>query len=141
MTFVYGVSYEISSRLFRYTLAQDYIYHTRRNSSEILAAVNKAQQVTGELLVPLMQAVVSVVLAAFIIAGLMWIDPVVAVASGGGLAAIYLITSRVCHARLRRNSLIAAKAQGHRVRVMQEGLGGIRDIPAGPVAAGLHGRL
>ncbi|MBS7556561.1 ABC transporter ATP-binding protein [Ancylobacter dichloromethanicus] len=128
MTFVYGVSYEISSRLFRYTLAQDYIYHTRRNSSEILAAVNKAQQVTGELLVPLMQAVVSVVLAAFIIAGLMWIDPVVAVASGGGLAAIYLITSRVCHARLRRNSLIAAKAQGHRVRVMQEGLGGIRDI-------------
>ncbi|WP_371347712.1 ABC transporter ATP-binding protein [Ancylobacter sp. IITR112] len=128
VSFGFDASCELGSRLFAMTLHQDYIYHTRQNSSEILAAVNKAQQITGEVLLPAMQAVVSLILALFIVAGLVWIDPRVAVTSGVALTAIYVGTSMVSRARLRRNSTIIARAQGMRFKVMQEGIGGIRDI-------------
>lgn len=128
MNFVFGVAYELGSRLFFQTLHQDYIYHTRQNSSEVLGAVNKAHQVTSEILLPVMQAGVAVVLALFIVGGLVWIDPVVAFASGLALTGIYLGTSMISRAQLHRNSLLAARSQGVRVKVMQEGIGGIRDI-------------
>ncbi|WP_421699514.1 ABC transporter ATP-binding protein [Ancylobacter sp.] len=128
MGFVYDVSYELGSRLFFLTLHQDYIHHTRQNSSELLAAVNKAQQVTGEILLPAMQALVGAILALFIVVGLVWIDPMIAVVSGVALTGIYVATSIVSRAQLQRNSHIVARAQNVRVKVMQEGIGGIRDI-------------
>lgn len=128
MSFVFGVACELGSRLFFQTLHQDYAYHTRRNSSEILAAVGKAYQVTGEILLPLMTAGVAAVLALFIVGGLVWIDPRVALTSGLVLSAIYIVTSMVSRASLQRNSLLSARAQSQRVKVMQEGIGGIRDI-------------
>lgn len=128
MSFVYGVACELGQRLFFQTLHQDYAYHTRRNSSEILAAVGKANQVTGEILLPLMNVIVAGVLSLFIVGGLVWIDPRVAITSGLALTGIYIVTSMVSRASLQRNSLLSARAQNQRVKVMQEGIGGIRDI-------------
>ncbi len=128
VSFGFDAACELGSRLFFLTLHQDYIDHTRQNSSEILAAVNKAQQVTGEVLLPAMQATVALILALFIVAGLVWIDPVVALSSGVALTGIYIATSMVSRTQLRRNSMIVARAQGMRFKVMQEGIGGIRDI-------------
>jgi ABC-type bacteriocin/lantibiotic exporter with double-glycine peptidase domain len=127
-SFVYGVAYELGVKLYAETLVQPYAYHTRRNTSEIIASINKVQLITGEVLVPLMYAVVASVIACFIVAGLVAIDPVVAFASGLGFAAIYLAASVTCRPRLKRNSAVIAHAQGWRVQAMQEGLGGIRDI-------------
>lgn len=126
--FVYGVAYELGVRLYSDALHQPYIYHTKKNSSELISAINKAHLVTIEIFFPLMQAVVAIVIASFIIGGLIWIDPVVAVISGAGFSAIYVLTSMASRKQLRRNSLIVAETQGARVQAMQEGLGGIRDI-------------
>ena len=128
VSFGFDAACELGSRLFAMTLHQDYLYHTRQNSSEILAAVNKAQQLTGEVLLPAMQALVAFILALFIVAGLVWIDPRVALTSGVALAAVYVGTSIASRDQLRRNSVIVARAQGARFKVMQEGIGGIRDI-------------
>jgi len=128
VSFGFDAACELGSRLFAMTLSQDYLYHTRQNSSEILASVNKAQQITGEVLLPAMQALVALILALFIVAGLVWIDPRVALTSGVALAAVYVGTSIASRAQLRRNSVIVARAQGARFKVMQEGIGGIRDI-------------
>ena len=127
-SFIYGVSSDLGSRLFLQTIHQDYIHHTRQNSSEILAAVNKAQMVTGEIIYPVMQASAAVVLALFIVAGLVWIDPTIALTSGVALASIYIITSMISRSKLDINSRISARAQGQRVKIIQEGIGGIRDI-------------
>ncbi len=126
--FVYGVAYELGVRLYSDALYQPYIYHTKKNSSELISAINKAHLVTIEIFFPLMQAAVAIVIASFIIGGLIWIDPVVAVISGAGFSAIYVLTSMASRKQLRRNSLIVAETQGARVQAMQEGLGGIRDI-------------
>lgn len=126
--FVYGISYEIGVKLYADTLAQPYTYHIQRNTSEIIASITKVEMVANGVLMPLMMASVAMVIAGFIIAGLIIIDPVVALASGGGFVAIYLLVSFTTRNRLRRNAGIIAQAQGDKVRAMQEGLGGIRDI-------------
>ncbi|WP_245261575.1 ABC transporter ATP-binding protein [Ancylobacter sp. FA202] len=126
--FAFGVAYELGVRLFANVLHQSYIYHTQGNSSTVIAAINKAQIVTGELLLPALQAVVATVIALFIIAGLVWVDPLLALLLGGLFAAIYLTMSAITQIQLRRNGKILAQMQEARVKIMQEGLGGIRDI-------------
>jgi ABC-type multidrug transport system fused ATPase/permease subunit len=84
--------------------------------------------VTAGVLMPLVQAMLSSVIAAFIIIGLIVIDPVVALVSGAGFALIYLVVTRFTRARLRHDSGIVARAETYRVKILQEGLGGIRDV-------------
>jgi ATP-binding cassette, subfamily B, bacterial PglK len=126
--FVYGISYELGVKLYADTLLQPYAYHTQRNSSEIVATINKVQVVTNNVLLPLMQGAISAVIGLFIVGGLVAIDPVVALAAGAGFAAIYFIASVTARKRLRRNGGLIARAQTWRVQTMQEGLGGIRDV-------------
>lgn len=126
--FVFGVAHDLGVELFRRMLYQPYAFHMSRNSSEILGAVNKVQMVTNEVLLPVMQAVSSAVIALFIIVGLVLIDPVVALVAGIGFAAIYLVVMRVTRTTVHANSRIIAAAQSERVQYMREGLGGIRDV-------------
>jgi ABC-type bacteriocin/lantibiotic exporter with double-glycine peptidase domain len=127
-SFVYSISYELGVKLYAQTLAQPYVYHTQRNTSEIISSINKVETVTTYVLMPLMTALVALILAVFIVLGLIVIDPVVAFVSGGGFIAIYLLASFATRGRLRYNASIIAQAQNSRVRAMQEGLGGIRDV-------------
>ncbi len=126
--YVFGIAKELGVAVYSRTLHQPYAYHTGQNSSETLAALNKAQLVSTQLLVPLMQAASAAVIAIFILAGLLFIDPVVALGSGLGFGAIYLLVIVTTRRVMRRNGRIVAKAQGERLQAAGEGLGGIRDV-------------
>jgi ABC-type bacteriocin/lantibiotic exporter with double-glycine peptidase domain len=126
--FVYGIASELGVQIYAGTLAQPYLYHTRHNTSEIIASVTKVETVANFVLMPLMTAAVALVISCFIIAGLILIDPLVALVAGAGLVTIYLGVSLATRGRMRRNSAIIAAAQTKRIRAMQEGLGGIRDV-------------
>lgn len=126
--FVYGVAYELAVALYANTLHQPYSYHVKRNSSETIAGVNKVQIITNAMLMPLVQASVASVISLAIVVGLIAIDPGVAIMSGVGFALIYLIVTKVTRAGLRQNSGIIAAAETDRIRIMREGLGGIRDV-------------
>lgn len=126
--FVFGVARELSVTVYSRVLHQPYAYHTAHNSSETLAAINKAQLVTTQLLVPLMQALSAAVIAVFILAGLVFIDPVVALSTGLGFGAIYLLVMTTTRRVMRHNGGIIARAQSQRMQAAGEGLGGIRDV-------------
>lgn len=126
--FVYSVSYELGVKLYADTLRQPYSYHLSRNSSEIIASITKVEMITHQVLNPLMTAAVAVVISVAIIVGLIVVDPVVALLSGGGFVAVYLLVSLATRRRLQANSVVIARSQGARVRALQEGLGGIRDV-------------
>jgi len=126
--YVYGVAKELSVAVYLRTLYQPYSYHISHNSSETLAAINKAQLVTDWLLVGLMQAASALVIATFILGGLLFIDPVVASAAGLGFAAIYMLVMLTTRKVMRRQGVTIAKAQVERVQTANEGLGGIRDV-------------
>jgi len=126
--FTYGVARDLGVKLYSDTLAQPYVYHTTHNTSEIIASINKVEIVTNSVLTPLMGAAVATVIATAIVVGLVLIDPAVATIAGIGFVVIYLAASLFTRRRLRTNGRIIAQAQDARVRAMQEGLGGIRDV-------------
>lgn len=126
--YVFGIAKELSIAVYSRTLYQPYSYHTGLNSSETLAAINKVVVITTGLLVPLMQAASASVIAIFILAGLLLIDTIVALSSGVGFAAIYMLVIVMTRTVMRHNGGVIAKAQGDRVQAASEGLGGIRDV-------------
>jgi ABC-type bacteriocin/lantibiotic exporter with double-glycine peptidase domain len=126
--FVFGLAYDLAVALYANMLQKPYTYHTQCNSSEIVAAINKVQMVTSDVLMPLMQSTAAAIIAVFIVAGLLLIDPVITIASGMCFMLIYLCITWITRIRLMRNSTVIARAQTQRVKSLREGLGGIRDV-------------
>ena len=126
--FVFRLGYDLGVAVYRRILYQPYAYHVARNSSEVLAAIGKVQQIIAGVMLPAMYAISSALMVVFIFGGLLVLDAGVALASGAIFGIMYLIVSLFTRKRLRRNSLVIAQAQTTRVQTVQEGLGGIRDV-------------
>lgn len=126
--FVLRIGHDIGVQIYSRMLRQPYSYYVRGNSSQILAGIEKVQIAIFALLVPLMQGLVATVMATFIIVLLFLIDPFTATAAGLALGLIYICVSLVTGRVLIRNSRVTASAQTERLKLVQEGLGGIREI-------------
>jgi ATP-binding cassette, subfamily B, bacterial PglK len=125
---VFGIGFDLSVEVYRRQLYQPYTYHVSRNTSETLAAISKVQIVTQGALMPALQGLLAAVIATAILCGLIFIDPVVAGVAGLGFSFVYLLISLSVRNQLRKNSKLIARQQSTRIRAVQEGLGGIRDV-------------
>ncbi len=125
---VFAIGSDIGVKLYRVILNQPYAYHIAQNTSEVIGSMNKVQILIGGFLRPTMDGIIALVLSLAILAALMMVDASTAMAAGVMFAAIYLIVIKVFRKRLKHNSKIIADSQGLRVRAVQEGLGGIRDV-------------
>jgi len=126
--FVFGLAHDIGLAIFQRLLHQPYIFHIRRNSSEVLSAIEKVQSVAFGILLPLLQGATSLVIAFFIIAMLFLVDPVVASIAASSMALVYLLVSLATARVLKLSSTVIATASRERIKVTQEGLGGIREV-------------
>lgn len=126
--FVFGIGYDISVQLYGKVLAQPYMWHIARNTSGTVAIVNKIQMVVNGVLQPIMDAMIGMVTGLAIIILLLVIDPTVALVASLVFGAFYLVVVRLMRQRLRRHGRTIAEAQTARVKTVQEGLGGIRDV-------------
>jgi len=128
MRFSYGLGADIGGEVYRRTLYQPYSWHVSRNSSEILAGIDKVNAVVGGVLTPLMQGTVAFVMSLGILAMLITIDMPTALIAGVGFTVMYGITTLTLRHRLVRNSKVISANLTQRVQAVQEGLGGIRDV-------------
>lgn len=126
--FALGLGHELAVEVQRRTLAQPYSYHVSRNSSEIIASLEKVQVLVFTVLLQLMQAVTAAFIALFIIVALVRIDPFTTGVAAVAFSAIYALVSAFTRKRLARNSTIIGTAYQQRVQIIQESLGGIRDV-------------
>ena len=126
--FVFRVGHDLSLAVYEGILHQPYSFHVSHNTSEILSGITKVQQVLGNVLMPLMLACSSLTISSFIFAALLTLNAEVALLSGFGFGFIYVAVATSTRRRLRRNSTVIAKSQTGRIRTVQEGLGGIRDV-------------
>jgi ATP-binding cassette, subfamily B, bacterial PglK len=126
--------------LFHHLLHQPYAAHLRRNPSELLAGVEKVQLVTGALLMPLMNAAVASVTAAALLALLIALEPGAATLAAATAALGYLIVARIAGRMLGRNSRVLAGSAVARLRLLQEAIGGMREILLGRTQPGLEAR-
>ena len=126
--FVHGIGYDIGVQLYRNVLSQPYRWHIERNTSSTIAVVNKVQLVINGVLLPIMNAIVGTATGLAIFALLVVINPVIALVAATVFACFYLAVIRLLRKKLRRNGIMIAEAQTARVKAVQEGLGGIRDV-------------
>jgi ABC-type multidrug transport system fused ATPase/permease subunit len=129
--FVLGLGHEIGVEIHRRMLRQPYIYYLNRNPSELFSSVEKVDRVVFGVLLPAMQGLIASVLALAILGFLIALDPKTASISAGIVGSIYLCVSAFARARLKRNSREMSQVATHRMKAIQEGLGGIRDILLG----------
>jgi ABC-type multidrug transport system fused ATPase/permease subunit len=125
---VMGIGHDVATAIFSRMLRQPYAEFVRRNSSEVLGSLEKVRDIVGSMLQPAMQGLIAIVLAAAIAAFLFLIAPFATVAAAGTVAVSYVLISVAGRGRLRHNSRILAEAATARTKIVQEGLGGIRDI-------------
>lgn len=120
---------DLSISLYRRTLYQPYAVHVSRNSSEIIDAVSsKAVKVIFDSIIPSIGIITSLILLVALISTLVLIDPVVALLAFGGVGVIYALVVLFTRNRLGENSRLIARESILVVKLLQEGLGGIRDL-------------
>lgn len=118
---------ELSISTYRRTLYQPYAVHVARNSSEVISAINKVDSAIS-VLSHSMTVINSLVLVIFIALALIAIDPMVALMATLGFGASYGLITWFFRRCLYRNSKIFAHQRTQVIKVVQEGLGGIRDV-------------
>lgn len=126
--FVMEVGHDLAALLFHDRLRQPYSAQVRANSSQTLAAVDKVQGIVYGVLQPTMQGLLASVIAFFLILLLLWINAVAAGLAALFIGLIYVAASRLSHGSLRRNAEVFAATISERTQVVQEAIGGIRDI-------------
>jgi ATP-binding cassette subfamily B protein len=126
--FVYCLGHEIALESQRRILLQPYSFHIGHNSSELVAVTAKAEILVFDLVLPLMQTIISASIAAVLIMGLLYIDPFTTLAASSAFVLIYLLVTAFISRRLAVNSQIVGSSYEQRIKVLQETLGGIRDV-------------
>jgi len=126
--FVLTLGHDIGTAIFHRMLRQSYAYYVRRSTNEILVGIERTQFVVLGILLPAMQGIVSAVTALGIAILLFAIDPFAATLAAVSMVSVYLGIVVLTRERLKRNSAVMARTAKERMKVVREGLGGIRDI-------------
>ena len=123
----FAVGHDLSDLVYQSTLYQPYHVHVSRNSSEVISGVGKVDAAITTLSHVLTMANATLV-SLVILATLVVIKPVVAGLTLLGFGLCYALVAWVTRRRLYENSQCVALETTRRIKVLQEGLGGIREV-------------
>ncbi len=125
----FAVGADFSHQIYRRTLYQPYAVHVSRNSSEIISGVtSKVRDVIFNFLSPILTLFSSIIILVAILTALLLVDPWMSLFALGGFGLIYGVIILVTRKRLASYSRRAAVEAVQVVKILQEGLGGIRDV-------------
>jgi ABC-type bacteriocin/lantibiotic exporter with double-glycine peptidase domain len=125
---VFRIGYDLGVSLYSRVLHQPYDFHVQTNSSRIISDVAGVQRLLTGTMLPLMLGISSLVISFFILGGLLLISFQAALIAFAGMGGIYTAVSLWSRPRLRRNAEFIKASNRERVKTLQEGLGGIRDV-------------
>jgi ABC-type multidrug transport system fused ATPase/permease subunit len=125
--FTYGAGHELAVEIQRRVLLQPYAYHVNQNSSAILASLGKVQ-VLIYVIQQVMLAGTALFISTVIAAAVLYVDPFAALIGAAGFALVYALVPTLTRRRLAANSAILGKSYDERLKIVQESLGGIRDV-------------
>lgn len=125
----YAIGADFSYQIYRRTLYQPYAAHVSRNSSEVISGVTtKVFMIINDFLMPVLTLISSVVILIAILVALLAVNPLMSLAAFLGFGAIYGAVILVTRKRLAACSHQISVESNQVVKVLQEGLGGIREV-------------
>lgn len=126
--FTYALGADVGNEIYERVLHQPYQYHVMRNTSETIGGVNKVNLLVQQVISPLVQGVVSLVMGLGIFLALFQVDAQAATVAMVVFGALYVAALFFSRKTLRANSRIISERENKRIQAIQEGLGGIRDV-------------
>lgn len=120
---------DLSISIYRRTLYQPYAVHAARNSSEVIDGISgKSHSVIYSIILPALTFISSSVMLLAILIALLSVDPIIALTTFGGFGLIYCLIIWITRNRMLIDSQRIARESTNIIKVLQEGLGGIRDV-------------
>lgn len=123
----YAAGHDLSVLVYQATLYQPYHVHVSRNSSEVIGGIAKVDSAITILFHVLIMAN-AILVSLAILATLMAIKPLITGLTFLGFGFCYASVAWVTRRRLSKNSRCSALEATRRIKVLQEGLGGIREV-------------
>jgi len=125
----YAIGELLSREIYWRTLCQPYEVHLGRNTSVVITTIiNKVGIVIASVINPALTLISSLILMTAISYILLFIDFEVTLFSFIGFGLIYLVIIKSTRNFYKRNGKVVAEKSTEVVKLLQEGLGGIRDI-------------
>ena len=119
---------DLSIEVYRRTLYQPYSVHMASSSSKIISGITQKVESATNSLTCLITVVTSIFLFIAIVITLIAIDPLVASIALLSFGVSYIVIAWKTRCQLVSNSQSIALQQTQRVKILQEGLGAIRDV-------------
>ena len=124
-----AVGNDLGSAAYRRVLYQPYAVHAARNSSEIVATlITKLNTVVYSVIIQVLIILTSTFIVLTVIIFMFLVDPSLTTAVFLGFGCLYGAVAYASKKKLALNSRQAAAGQDKVTQVVQEGLGGIRDV-------------
>jgi len=120
---------DFSTRCYKHTLYQPYSVHLERNSSEIISTIFvKINKMSHRILNSIFVLISAVFVVMTIFTGLLFVNTKVTLYIFLGFTFIYLFITLITKQAINRGSEIVSIEQDRSIKVLQEGMGGIRDV-------------
>ncbi len=120
---------DLSHRLFALYVNAPYSFHLNRDSSELLRNVNQeTQRVINGILNPLQTIIMQGLVLTCISVLLLATEPIITVFAGAVLGIASGLFLKALHARTRRKGQEAQKERQVSIKVINQGLGGIKEV-------------
>lgn len=125
----FGIGSDLSLKIYRSALYKPYKLHISQSSSLILSALsNKVDIVIYQIINPILLAISSLIIFASIMVSLFVFRPVLTLVIFVGFGVIYGLIVLVTKNKLESNSKSISTSSIGSIKIIQEGLGAIRDI-------------
>ena len=124
-----AIGADISSKVYRTTLRQPYSFHIAHNSSDLIQTLTiDTDRLTNNVLIPFLALLSNAILVPALIFALLLIDGKVALGAAFILGGAYIVIYRTRQQLLKRNSRAVSQSSQQKIKIVQEGIGGIRDV-------------
>ena len=127
--FSHAIGADIGYRIYERALFQPYSVHVSRNSAEVVSGIlNKANGLVTFVVMPVLVLVSSALMIIFIMGTIILVNPYVALATFGGFGLLYTVVMAFARTQLTIDGDRINRQSTSVIKVLQEGLGGIRDV-------------
>ena len=126
-----SIGTDFGTKLFSNLLNQDYIIHIQRNSADVLAIATTQVNQTILAVYRILEMIAASLIVLSLLISLAIIDFQSTLIVFSILIVVYFVIAAITKNKLSNNSKIYAKHISYQVKIIQEGLGSIRDILLG----------
>ena len=125
----FAIGSDFSINMYKRTLYQPYEVHLSRNSSEVITGISgKSKALINGTLMPILALISNLIMFFSVLLILFYINPIVTLITIGFFSLLYFLILKITKNKLNHYGYVISKQQVKVLKLLQEGIGGIRDI-------------